>query len=61
MIGETLFGLNENHGEIVVEEIDTLGHYQIRENYKTLSFRKWLISKSLIILHYLLCAIQFTN
>ncbi|XP_068206587.1 uncharacterized protein [Palaemon carinicauda] len=46
MIGQWLFGYNENHGEVIVEPIKAPDHYYMQEVYTTHSFHGFLIIKN---------------
>ncbi|KAK7067201.1 hypothetical protein SK128_003610 [Halocaridina rubra] len=46
MIADWLFGLNENHGDILVEPIAAPDHYYMQEVYTTYSFHGWLTIKN---------------
>lgn len=46
MVGAWFFGLNENHGEVLVEPIHIPDHYYMQEVYTTYSFHGWLVIKN---------------
>ncbi|XP_071532981.1 uncharacterized protein [Panulirus ornatus] len=43
MVGGFLLGLNENHGEVVVEPVSPPDHYHLQEVYTTYSLHGWLV------------------
>ncbi|XP_071532982.1 uncharacterized protein [Panulirus ornatus] len=46
MVGGFLLGLNENHGEVVVEPVSPPDHYHLQEVYTTYSLHGWLVVKN---------------
>ncbi|MPC99128.1 hypothetical protein E2C01_094524 [Portunus trituberculatus] len=54
MVGQWLFGLNENRGEMLAEPVSPPDHYYIQESYLTTSLRGLLLSECLLY-HKLKC------
>ncbi|XP_045133152.1 uncharacterized protein LOC123517204 isoform X2 [Portunus trituberculatus] len=46
MVGQWLFGLNENRGEMLAEPVSPPDHYYIQESYLTTSLRGLLLIKN---------------
>ncbi|XP_063586948.1 uncharacterized protein LOC134764298 [Penaeus indicus] len=52
MVGSALFGLNENHGEVLVEPVKAPDHYYLQEVYTTYSLHGYLVVRNHGKMHF---------
>ncbi|XP_047474846.1 uncharacterized protein LOC125029103 [Penaeus chinensis] len=52
MVGGALFGLNENHGEVLVEPVKAPDHYYLQEVYTTYSLHGYLVVRNHGKMHF---------